>query len=67
MDRGTWQATVNGVAKSWPQLSISAYTGVWWALNIQDVLYLWRGAWHPAPAFLPGESYVQRNLVGYSP
>ena len=23
MDRGTWQATVHGVAKSWPQLSTS--------------------------------------------
>ena len=24
-------------------------------------------AWQPTPAFLPGESYVQRSLVGYSP
>ena len=24
MDRGTWQATIHGVAKSWPQLSTSA-------------------------------------------
>ena len=25
MDRGTWWATVHGVAKSWPRLSISAH------------------------------------------
>ena len=27
----------------------------------------WRRAWQPAPVFLPGESHVQRSLVGYSP
>ena len=27
----------------------------------------WRRAWQPTPAFLPGESYGQRSLVGYSP
>ena len=27
----------------------------------------WRRAWHPSPAFLPGESHEQRSLVGYSP
>ena len=26
MDRGTWQATVHGVRKSWPQLSIHRHT-----------------------------------------
>ena len=25
------------------------------------------GAWQPAPVFLPGESYGQRSLAGYSP
>ena len=24
-------------------------------------------AWQPTPVFFPGESYVQRSLVGYSP
>ena len=28
---------------------------------------LWRRAWQPTPAFLPGEPYGQRSLVGYSP
>ena len=28
---------------------------------------LWRRAWQPTPAFLPGESRGQRSLVGYSP
>ena len=27
----------------------------------------WRREWLPAPVFLPGEFYGQRNLVGYSP
>ena len=26
-----------------------------------------RRKWHPIPVFLPGESYGQRSLVGYSP
>jgi len=26
----------------------------------------WRRAWQPTPIFLPGESFGQRNLVGYS-
>ena len=27
----------------------------------------WKRAWQPTPVFLPGESYEQRSLVGYSP
>ena len=27
----------------------------------------WRWAWQPTPVFLPGESYGQRSMVGYSP
>ena len=27
----------------------------------------WRRAWQPTLVFLPGESLVWRNLVGYSP
>ena len=27
----------------------------------------WRRAWQPTPMFLPGESYGQRSLAGYSP
>ena len=27
----------------------------------------WRRKWQPTPAFLPGESPGQKNLVGYSP
>ena len=26
----------------------------------------WSRAWQPAPIFLPGESYEQRSLTGYS-
>ena len=28
---------------------------------------LWRRTWQPTPVFLPGESYGQRSLAGYSP
>ena len=27
----------------------------------------WRRKWQPTPVFLPGESYGQRSLEGYSP
>ena len=27
----------------------------------------WRRKWKPTPIFLPGNSYGQRNLAGYSP
>ena len=27
----------------------------------------WRREWHPTPIFLPGKSYGQRSLMGYSP
>ena len=27
----------------------------------------WRRKWQPTPVFLPGESYGERNLAGYSP
>ena len=27
----------------------------------------WRRKWQPTPVFLPGESHVQRSLVGCSP
>ena len=27
----------------------------------------WRREWLPPPVFLPGESYGERSLVGYSP
>ena len=28
---------------------------------------LWKRPWQPTPVFLPGESYGQRSLAGYSP
>ena len=27
----------------------------------------WRRKWQPTPVFLPGDSYGQRSLAGYSP
>ena len=27
----------------------------------------WRREWQPTPVFLPGKSYGQRSLAGYSP
>ena len=31
------------------------------------LLYPWRRKWQSTPVFLPGESYGQRSLAGYSP
>ena len=31
-----------------------------------DAKILWRRAWQPTPAFLPGESHGQGSLEGYS-
>ena len=33
------------------------------SLDREDLLR----AWQPTPVYLPGESYGQRSLVGYSP
>ena len=37
--------------------------------NICDLILLnpWRRKWQPTPVFLPGGSYGQRSLAGYSP
>ena len=55
MDRGVWQATVHGVAKSRTRLSdlLSLFT-----------FMHWRRKWQPTPVFLPGESQGRGNLVG---
>ena len=36
-------------------------------LDPWTVMIPWRRAWQPTPLFLPGESYGQRILTGYSP
>ena len=51
MDRGAWQATVHGVAKSRTWLSDFTFTH-------------WRRKWQHTPVFLPGESQGWGNLVG---
>ena len=28
---------------------------------------IWRKQWHPTPVLVPGKSYGQRSVVGYSP
>ena len=58
-----------------PQVSpglLSGSVGKESACNAGDVdpwvgKILWRRAWQPTPAFLPGESHGQRRLAGYSP
>ena len=35
--------------------------------NRNIYLYFWRRKWQLTPAFVPGESHEQRNLVGHSP
>ena len=37
-------------------------------LNLGHCSYFtWRRQWHPTPVLLPGKSYGQRSLVGFSP
>ena len=43
----------------WQELDLSQ-------LRVSLIPYLWRRKWQPTPVFLPGESYGQRSLVGYS-
>ena len=35
-----------------------------WSLGLKN---LWIRNWQPTPVFLPGKSYGQRSLEGYSP
>ena len=51
------------------ELSSLCYTA---GSHYLPILYMavcisWRRAWQPTPVFLPGESYGQRNMAGYSP
>ena len=84
MDRGTWWATVHGVAKSQTQLSNPAYTfpNIGFLSDsvvknlpaVQETLVQSLGQEDPLEKeltthshILPGKSYGQRSLVGYSP
>ena len=51
MDRGAWQASIHGVAKS--QTRPSIFTFVHWGRK-----------WQPTSVFLPGESQGRGSLVG---
>ena len=35
--------------------------------NLFITIFTERRQWHPTPVLLPGKSYGQRSLVGYSP
>ena len=70
--------TVHGVAKRWTRLSDFHFTSLLQIFPTQgsnpglshcgQMLYrLGRRQWHPTPVLLPGKSYGQRSLVGYSP
>ena len=39
----------------------------WWRHFLWSLALHWRRQWHPTPVLLPGKSYGQRSLVGYSP
>ena len=51
------------VAQSVKNLPAVQDTCVW--LLIRKISWRWK--WQPTPAFLPGKSYGQRSLLGYSP
>ena len=66
MDRGAWQATVHGVAKSRTQLikHSTAFAGeVREAGLIPGSGRYSRRAWKPTPVFLPEESHGQKSLA----
>ena len=55
MDGGSWQAAVQGVAKSWTQLSDFTFTFHFPALEKEMAT---------TPVFLPGEAQGRGSLVG---
>ena len=61
-NKGTWCATVLGVAKSQTRLSDWTTTNCKWLYFSYQ-----RRQWHPTPGLLPGNSHGQRSLVGCSP
>ena len=79
--RGSWWATVHGVAKSWTWLSdwttiehISytlTHTNAHWhsqcSVRGSHNYCYWRRQWHPIPVLLPGKSHGLRSLVGCRP
>ena len=83
MDRGTWRATVHGVAKSRTLLSNYAQHSTGSTSGNESTCQcrrhkrcsfdpwigkvIWRRKWQPTPISLPGKSHGQRSLVGYSP
>ena len=57
-DGGAWWAVASGVAQSRTRLK--------WLSSSSSRIYISR-KWKPTTVFLPGESYRQRSLAGYSP
>ena len=48
----------------WSEICL-AIQGMWVPSQVGKIP--WRRKWQPTPVLLPGESYGQRNLMGYSP
>ena len=72
MDRETWHVAIHGVIKSWTRLSYWAelnWTEETWKPRFDPWVRKipWRRELLSTPVFLPGKSYGQRSLVGYSP
>ena len=76
MNRGPWWATVHGVSKSQTRLSdfTFSFSGKESTCQCRRHRFdpwvgkiLWRRKWQPTPVVLPGKSYGQRSLSGYSP
>ena len=83
IDTGAWQATIQGVSKSWTKLSNYTFKGSYLSdkeftcqcrrhrrrceLDPRVKKIPWRRKWQPNPVFLPGKSHRQRSQAGYSP
>ena len=77
---GPEQGTVNGLSSTTQGQEQGFPQAAQWVMNPstkQEIQEMWarsleredprRRKWQPTPLFLPGESYGQRSLAGYSP
>ena len=54
-----WASLIAQMVKHLPAMQEARVQSLGWKIP-------WRREWQPTPVFLPGESYGQKSLVGYS-
>ena len=63
--RKKWMEKQNRISKIWG--TITKGIDYFVILHVCNGKIPWRRKWQPTPVFLPGKSYRQRSLMGYSP